>query len=238
MSDNYLSGAIPQCLASSSSDSLLLLNLSSNNFHGTVPHMFMKVIRVIDLSKNQLHGVVPRSLVNCTMLEILLLEDNQIEDTFPYWLGTLPELKVLVLRSNKFHGAIEILQMNMKFQKLQIIDLSQNGFSGTLPSEFFQNLNAMKMVKKGNSTYMKVSKPVFTSSYGGNMGLCGVPLTMLCGNSKTSTPPSLAHSSQGDDDPEVSRGIYWMIIIMGNGSGLIVGLVIGHALTTRDAYNI
>ncbi|XP_058211417.1 receptor-like protein 7 [Rhododendron vialii] len=368
LSDNYLSGAIPQCLANSSSDSLLLLNLSSNNFYGTVPHMSMRVIRVIDLSQNQLHGMVPRSLVNCTTLEILLLEDNQIEDTFPYWLGTLPELKVLVLRSNRFHGAIENLQMNMKFQKLQIIDLSQNGFSGTLPSEFFQNLNAMKMVKKGNSTYMKVSKPLFTrfkkiifgweftysvtisikgakryfekiqsvfvvvdlssnkfsgeipesfgslsglqalnisnnnltgtipsflsnltdmesldlsrnllseeipqqliqltflsvlnlshnrltgpiprgkqfdtfdnSSYDGNMGLCGVPLTMLCGNSKTSTPPSLAHSSQGDDDPEVSRGIYWMIIIMGYGSGLIVGLVIGHELTTSDAYNI
>ncbi|KAG5551564.1 hypothetical protein RHGRI_009837 [Rhododendron griersonianum] len=64
------------------------------------------------------------------------------------------------------------------------------------------------------------------------MGLCGVPLTMLCGNSEMSPPPPPAHSLQGDGS-EFSTGIYWMVIMMGYGSGLIVGLVIGHTLTTR-----
>lgn len=62
------------------------------------------------------------------------------------------------------------------------------------------------------------------------MGLCGVPLTMLCRNSGTSLPP--AHHSQGNDS-EFSIGSYWMFIILGYGSGLIVGLVIGHTLTTK-----
>ncbi|XP_058211422.1 receptor-like protein 6 [Rhododendron vialii] len=362
LSDNNLSGAIPQCLASSSSGSLLMLNLSYNNLHGTVPQTFMRGIKLIDLSQNQLHGGVPRSLANCTTLEILLLGDNQIEDFFPFWLGSLPELQVLILRSNRFYGTIENPKTNLKFPKLRIIDLSHNGFFGTLPSEYFQNWNAMKVVGKENSTYMQVEKPLATtvenivysrgftysitisskgtkllyekiqsvfvavdlsdnkfsgeipeslgslsglqalnisennligiipsslanlpnlesldlsrnllsgkipqqltkltflsvlnvshnrligpipggkqfdtfdnSSYGGNMGLCGVPLTMLCGNSEVSPPPPPAHSSQGDDS-KFSRGIYWMVIMMGYGSGLIVGLVIGQTLTTR-----
>ncbi|XP_058211408.1 receptor-like protein 6 [Rhododendron vialii] len=162
LSDNHFSGAIPQCLASTTSDSLLLLNLSNNNFHGTVPEMSVKGIKMIDLSQNQLHGGVPRSLASCTTLEILVLGDNQIEDFFPFWLGSLPELQVLILRSNRFHGAIENPKTNLKFPKLRIIDLSHNGFSGTLPSEYFQNWNAMKLVGKENSTYMQVEKPLAT----------------------------------------------------------------------------
>ncbi|KAG5551567.1 hypothetical protein RHGRI_009840 [Rhododendron griersonianum] len=361
MSDNNLSGAIPQCLANFSSGSLLLFNLSNNFFHGTVPQTFMRGIKMIDLSQNQLNGGVPSSLTNCTTLEILLLGDNQIDDFFPFWLLSLPELQVLILRSNRFHGAIENPKTNLKFPKLRIIDLSHNGFSGTLPSEYFQNWNAMKLVGKGNSTYMQVEKLLATSmanivysadftysitisskgtkrlyekiqsafvvvdlsdnkfsgeipeslgslcglqalnisenkltgiipsslanltdlesldlsrnllsgeipqqltkltflsvlnishnrltgpiprgkqfdtfdnsSYGGNMGLCGVPLTRLCKISETSPVPP-AHSSQGNG-LEFSRGIYWMVIMMGYGSGLIVGLVIGQMLTTR-----
>ncbi|KAM7503765.1 hypothetical protein LguiB_002669 [Lonicera macranthoides] len=52
-------------------------------------------------------GQIPRSLVNCAILVILDLSDNQIEDNFPFWLGTLLGLSVLMLRSNKFHGAIK-----------------------------------------------------------------------------------------------------------------------------------
>ncbi|XP_058211416.1 receptor-like protein 20 [Rhododendron vialii] len=214
-----------------------------NNFHGTVPQTFMRGIKMIDLSQNQLHGGLPLSLSNCTMLEILVLGDNQIEDTFSFLLGTLPQLEVLVLRSNRFHGAIENPNTNLKFPKLRIIDLSHNGFSGTLPSKYFRNWNAMKVVAKGNSTYMQVeekpgaiekAKYVKTClcSYGGNMALCGAPLTLLCENSETSPLPPLPHSSQGDDS-EFSRGIYWIVIIIGYGSGLIVGLVIGQTLTTR-----
>ena len=45
---------------------------------------------MIDLSQNLLEGPVPRSLTNCTVLESLNLGNNQISDTFPFWLGALP----------------------------------------------------------------------------------------------------------------------------------------------------
>ncbi|CAL5393857.1 unnamed protein product [Camellia sinensis] len=367
LSDNNLSSIIPKCL-SSFSDSLLVFNLSRNNFHGTIPPMMGINLKMIDLSQNHLHGLVPRSLQNCTMLEILVLGNNQMEDTFPSWLGALPMLQVLILRSNRFHGAITVSKTNIKFPMLRIIDLSDNGFSGNLPSEYFENWNAMTMIKRENLTYMQASNEVLVTttinsrlkgiiwsvtpymysvtmddkgtqrlytkiqkafiaidlsnnkfggeipeslgrlkglqtlnlsnnnltgvipsslakltelesldlsqnllsgeipqqliqltflevldvshnhltgriprgnqfdtfennSYDGNSGLCGYPLSKLCGNSDASPPPSF--SFHGDDSKFPSGVVDWIIISLGYGSGLIVGLVIGHTLTTR-----
>ncbi|KAK9265897.1 hypothetical protein L1049_012449 [Liquidambar formosana] len=101
---------------------------------------------MIDFSQNQLQGWVPRSLANCEMLEILDLGNNQINDTFPSWLGTFPELKVLILRSNEFHGTIRDPETNLGFPKLHIIDLFHNNFTGKFPSKYFKNWNSMKIV--------------------------------------------------------------------------------------------
>ncbi|KAG5551458.1 hypothetical protein RHGRI_009768 [Rhododendron griersonianum] len=90
------------------------------------------------------------------MLQTLVLGNNHIEGTFPFLLGALPNLQVLILRSNKFHGVIENPEINLAFPKLRIIDLSHNSFSGTFPSEFFKNWNAMKMVEPRKLTYMQV----------------------------------------------------------------------------------
>uniref|UniRef100_A0A2N9FA94 Uncharacterized protein n=1 Tax=Fagus sylvatica TaxID=28930 RepID=A0A2N9FA94_FAGSY len=68
---------------------------------------------------------------------------------------SLPELKILILRSNRFHGAIRSPEFNFAFPKLRIIDISFNGFIGSLPSEFFQSLNAMKIVESDHLEYMQ-----------------------------------------------------------------------------------
>ncbi|KAG5551460.1 hypothetical protein RHGRI_009770 [Rhododendron griersonianum] len=200
---------IPQCLANSS-EALLVIDLRSNNFHGIIPKTFANGIKMIALSENQLRGQVPPSLANCTMLQTLVLGNNHIEGTFPFLLGALPDLQVLILRSNKFHGVIENPEINLAFPKLRIIDLSHNGFSGNLPSNYFKNWNAMKMEKLGNLTYMEADVSSGTDS-------------------RTASPPPPLHSSQKDETGFTS-GIYWMIF-MGYGSGLTVGLVIGTALT-------
>jgi Leucine-rich repeat (LRR) protein len=123
LSYNNLSGTLHPCLGNFSS-TLSILQLRSNNFHGTIPKTWSKGrgLKMIDLSENQLQGQL--SMANYTMLEYLNVGNNQINDTFPFWLGTLSRLKVLVLCFNAFHGAITSPQTNFTFFKLHIIDLS------------------------------------------------------------------------------------------------------------------
>ncbi|KAF8034779.1 hypothetical protein BT93_C0944 [Corymbia citriodora subsp. variegata] len=154
LSSNNLTGVLSVCLGNISK-SLMILNLKGNNFHGSIPEILLREtqLTMIDLSDNQLKGKLPRSLANCKMLEFINFANNLILDTFPSWLGSLPELHVLILRSNKFHGVIERPKSSSTFLKLRILDLSNNAFRSKLPMEFFQFWNAMKSETR-NFTYM------------------------------------------------------------------------------------
>ncbi|XP_030471481.1 receptor-like protein 6 [Syzygium oleosum] len=157
LSSNDLTGVLPVCLGNIS-ESLMILNLKGNNFHGSIPELLVRgtQLTMIDLSDNQLQGQLPRSLANCKMLKFINFANNFIVDTFPSWLGSLPELHVLILRSNKFHGIIDRPISSSTFLKLRILDLSINAFVGKLPMELFQYWIAMK-TKTGNYTYMHKS---------------------------------------------------------------------------------
>ncbi|WKA06541.1 hypothetical protein VitviT2T_024437 [Vitis vinifera] len=162
LSSNNLSGRIPQCLANLSK-SLFILDLGSNNLDGPIPQTCTvpNNLRVIDLGENQFQGQIPRSFANCMMLEHLVLGNNQIDDIFPFWLGALPQLQVLILRSNRFHGAIGSWHSNFRFPKLRIVDLSDNKFIGDLPSEYFQNWDAMKLTDIANDLRYMQARPKF-----------------------------------------------------------------------------
>ena len=95
-------------------------------------------------------GKLPRSFIRIHFLQVLNVEINKISDTFPFWLRSLPELQVLVLRSNAFHGPI-IHQT--PFSKLRIIDINHNHFNGTLSSDFFVNWTAMYSIEKKEDRY-------------------------------------------------------------------------------------
>ncbi|XP_019158227.1 PREDICTED: receptor-like protein 12 [Ipomoea nil] len=103
VSDNNLSGLIPECLLKHAP--LVVLNLQGNSYH-QMPFNFTlaRNLGTLNINGNRLKGKLPRSLVNCKMLEILVLGNNMISDTFPFWLNTLPSLKVLILRNNMFFG--------------------------------------------------------------------------------------------------------------------------------------
>ena len=92
LSNNQLIGEIPHCLGNFSS-SLSVLNMRGNKIQGNLPDTFIKgsSLKTLDFSRNQIHGKIPRSLVNCQMLEVLNLKNNNVIDTFPFWLESLPE---------------------------------------------------------------------------------------------------------------------------------------------------
>ncbi|XP_039154662.1 receptor-like protein 6 [Eucalyptus grandis] len=155
LSNNNLTGVIPQCL-SNLSGTLEVMSLHSNNFIGKIPNLnanFCMLVQ-IDVSYNKLQGPLPRSLHKCNNLEFLNFGNNQITDVFPSWLGSLLSLKVLILRCNGFHGLIEEQADGIEFPMLQIIDLSPNIFSGSLPSRYFKRWIAMKVSETNPSSYI------------------------------------------------------------------------------------
>ncbi|XP_028116808.1 receptor-like protein 7 [Camellia sinensis] len=354
LSNNNLTGTILPCL-SNFSDSLKVVNLKGNNFHGPIPHSYNRgnKLKLIDFSDNKLQGKMPRSLASCTELESLDLSNNLIDDTFPLWLGDLTNLQVLILRSNKFYGAIGSSKIKFELPNLHIIDLSHNGFTGDLPSKYFQNWNAMKffdfdkmthmytfiagpsggfsysytmnITNKGTNTEYQKILNIFTvidlssnkfeglipefignlkglkllnlsnnnlngvipscfgnltnlesldlsqnklsgeipqqlalltfleflnvsnnyligpiphgkqfntfenNSYAKNSGLCGDPLSRKCGKLEASPPLN----SEQDNDLAFPSKVEWIFICAGYVSGIVVGVVIGHTITTR-----
>jgi len=148
LSFNNLSGNVPSCLGNFS-QSLEILMLKGNRLSGLIPQTYLthNSLQMIDLSNNNLQDQLPRALVNCRRLEFFDVSHNNIKDLFPFWLGAIPELKVLALRGNGFHGPINcprIGNMTCSFSKLHIIDLSFNKFSGSLPLEMIQSWKSMK----------------------------------------------------------------------------------------------
>ncbi|XP_052301934.1 receptor-like protein 9DC3 [Populus trichocarpa] len=132
-----------------------------NNLQGTIPSTFSKgnSLEYLDLNGNELEGEISPSIINCTMLEVLDLGNNKIEDTFPYFLETLPELQILILKSNNLQGFVKGPTADNSFFKLWIFDISDNNFSGPLPTGYFNTLEAM-MISDQNMIYLNTTNDI------------------------------------------------------------------------------
>ncbi|TYH21033.1 hypothetical protein ES288_A04G010000v1 [Gossypium darwinii] len=160
-SHNNLSGTIPQCFGNLSNN-LEFLNLKKNKFYGTIPPTFAQGCQLsnFNLNGNLLEGPLTPSILNCKGLEVLDLGNNKINDTFPHWLGSLPQLKVVVLKSNHMRGSLCVNSSKSSpfFSKIQIFDLSSNYFSGPLPVRYINSFKVIINLEKIGSTvsYMGV----------------------------------------------------------------------------------
>jgi hypothetical protein len=107
LSSNNFNGSIPSCLMENF-NGMQSLNLRNNQLHGEIPNSSKEgcSFEALDLSNNRVVGKLPRSLVTCKSLEILDVGNNQISDSFPCWISELISLQVLVLKSNKFFGHV------------------------------------------------------------------------------------------------------------------------------------
>ncbi|GAB4859990.1 hypothetical protein Ancab_040418 [Ancistrocladus abbreviatus] len=112
-------------------------------------------------------GQVPRSLAKCSLLKVLDLSSNHVDDTFPTWLQGLPQLHSLLLGSNKLQGMLPN-KVGLGFPSLRIIDLSNNKLTGNLPCNLFLSWYAMKAKPQGNLGYVEI-----TSS---NTSASGIPM--------------------------------------------------------------
>ncbi|KAG2308859.1 hypothetical protein Bca52824_028607 [Brassica carinata] len=153
LSYNNFTGLIPPCLSNRN-----VVNLRKNKLEGNIPDEFYNgaSTQTLDVGYNQLTGKLPRSLLNCTHLRFLSVDDNRISDSFPFWLKALPSLKTLTLRSNRFHGPISPPDRPspLAFPKLQILEISHNRFTGSLPNNYFENWSATSLKPNDEEKYM------------------------------------------------------------------------------------
>jgi Leucine-rich repeat (LRR) protein len=128
--DNQLTGKIPTWIGDSWSSKLELLGLSQNRLEGTIPTSLAKMnnllVLALDKNYNLTGDTVPISRL--TNLELLYLQQNQfrhrITDIFLY---QLTKLQVLDISDNLFSGEIPVHLMN--HPALQIMDVSYNQLS-------------------------------------------------------------------------------------------------------------
>merc|ERR1712157_466804 len=127
------------------------LNLRFNNLKGNLPIELRKLesLHFLSLSNNMFEGPLPDIFEDMEDLEVLLLEHNRFSGELSTF--TLPKkLNLLDLSDNEFSGPIEVSFLSKFPSNEQLeIDLSDNMLTGTVPSTFarFERIN---LLLKGN----------------------------------------------------------------------------------------
>ncbi|XP_049388863.1 receptor-like protein 9DC1 [Solanum stenotomum] len=165
---------------------------------------------IIDLSRNRFEGHIPSIIGDLIGLRTLNLSHNHLEGIIPASLHQLV-IESLDLSSNKISG--EIPQQLASLTFLAVLNLSHNHLVGCIP--------------KGNQF-----DTFENSSYQGNDGLRGFPLSKDCGGddgiAQTTTPVEL--DQEGGDSPMIS----WQAVLMGYGCGLIIGLSVIYIMLSTQ----
>ncbi|RCV21917.1 hypothetical protein SETIT_4G177200v2 [Setaria italica] len=159
---NQLSGSLPLDIGFQLPN-ILFFATSGNQFEGLIPASFSNAsaLESFLIRRNQYHGLIPRdigiqcnlklfsvgynqfqtsqprewdfltSLNNCSKLQLLDLEQNNFVGIMPVTIANLSkELTWLTIARNQIAGTIAELGM---FQKLIMLTLGDNLFTGTLP---------------------------------------------------------------------------------------------------------
>ncbi|XP_062081185.1 receptor-like protein Cf-9 homolog [Humulus lupulus] len=158
---------------------------------------------VIDFSRNNFTGEIPKLVGKLNSLKGLNFSHNKISGNIPPSLGNLTNLEWLDLSSNELAGKIP-WQLAANLYQLQFLNLSVNQLEGLIPrSRQFDTFT--------NDSYKK------------NFGLCGFPISESCNED---TRPQF----QQEDNEEHVNGFDWKIVLMGFGSGMIIGISVGYML--------
>ncbi|KAK3227696.1 hypothetical protein Dsin_007558 [Dipteronia sinensis] len=152
----------------------------------------------IDLACNNFQGHIPDQIGLLKSLYVLNLSHNSLTGSIPSNIGSLGQLESLDLSKNNLSGEIPPQLASLNF--LSFLNLSYNHFVGRIPT----------------GTQIQSFDP---TSFEGNEGLCGPPLTNECTTNSSKLPsPGPASSSEID----------WKFLIV-IGAGFGIGFVVAVA---------
>lgn len=131
-------------------------------------------LRVLSLRSNGLTGEIPADFSNLSLLTNLYLQNNHLSGEFPPSLTQMTRLTHLVLSANNFTGEIPFSINNLTH--LTGLLLENNGFSGKLPSITAKLVNFNVSNNRLNGSIPESLSGFPSSSFAGNLDLCGGPL--------------------------------------------------------------
>lgn len=133
---NLLHGQLPATLFTMVNLTQVLF--SYNAFTGPLPEEYSENLVVFRVSNNALSGTVPSALCASSRLQFISIYDNRFHGQLPACFSQLSQLMILLVQTNRLSGRLDAV-FNASVQKqLQMVDVSGNAFSGTLPDELLR----------------------------------------------------------------------------------------------------
>uniref|UniRef100_A0ACD5UP24 Uncharacterized protein n=1 Tax=Avena sativa TaxID=4498 RepID=A0ACD5UP24_AVESA len=163
---------------------LRVLDISFSNLSGEIPVELGKLIQLtkLYLAHNQLTGTFPDFLGNFSEMAFIGLRSNQLIGPVPSTLGKNRLLMFLDIRDNYLHGDLSFLASLCSCRQLQTLSISDNTFSGSIPS-YFGNLSINLVTFEANNNHLVGGLPATLSN------LTGLILISFSNNNLTKEIP-------------------------------------------------
>ncbi|KAI3931503.1 hypothetical protein MKW92_048812 [Papaver armeniacum] len=162
----------------------------------------LTIFTSIDLSNNRFEGGIPEIFGSLTALCNLNFSNNAFTGKIPSTFGNLTHLESLDLSRNKLTGKIPFQLAGLS--SLSVLNLSFNKLVGEIPSgSQFQTFDS--------------------SSFQGNIGLCGFPLSEDCNKTVQSLPNAKDENAPGSKDE--FDWVLFAVTFLGFvlGAGMVIG---------------
>ncbi|KAL2496548.1 putative LRR receptor-like serine/threonine-protein kinase [Forsythia ovata] len=216
------------------------IDLSRNYVNGSIPPIFSQLrLTILSLLGNRISGTIPNEIGDMTTLEQLILEDNQLEGNISRNLGSLSNLRRLLLSANNFTGTIPETFGNLKnltdfridgsrlsgkipgfignWTKLTRLDMQGTSMEGPIPSTISQlkNLEELRISDLSGPTMSFPNLQNFTAMEELILRNCSIsgPIPEYIGDMKSLKLLDLSFNMLNGQIPNKLQGLAKMVFL-------------------------